>query len=198
MILTPHFLPSIRYFIEILSQEELNLAIDSKYLKQSYRNRAYILGANKVEGLIIPVHASSGKTLMKDVKVDNHSRWQDNQWKTIYSAYKKAPFFEHYEFLFEPHFKKKYKYLIDINVDNLTSCLEALKLNKTICLVENELKVEVFDLNAKERDKNFPNIKYQEYYQNFGNEFEHNLSILDMIFCTGPESRLILEKSRLV
>ncbi|SOE19550.1 WbqC-like protein family protein [Spirosomataceae bacterium TFI 002] len=197
MILTPHFLPCVRYCIEILKFENVELDVNQTYTKQSYRNRAYILGANKVEALIIPVHASSGKTLMKDVRVDNHSLWQKNQWKTIEAAYRKAPFYEHYDYLFQPSFEKKYNFLNDFLVDNLTSCLTALNVNKTLCLVENSQKELNFDLNAKERVKRDPDYQLYEYYQNFGNVFEPNLSILDMIFCIGPESRSHLEKSLL-
>ena len=89
MYLTPHFLPSVAYCYEFSKMEQINLVIDDEFKKQSYRNRSYILGANKIEPLIIPVHASNGKTLLKDVTLDNHSNWQKVIWKTIEAAYKK-------------------------------------------------------------------------------------------------------------
>ena len=195
MYLTPHFLPCVEYCAHFLKQDTLDLNIDGIYFKQSYRNRAYILGANKIETLTVPVHASSGKTQIKDVKIDNHSQWQRNIWRTITSAYRKAPFFEHYDYLFQKNFEKKYNFLIDLNVDNMTSCLKSIGTNKTICLVEEGSSEGDFDLNAKKRVNNNAIVAFQEYHQNFGNVFVPNLSIIDMIFCCGPETKLLLDKS---
>lgn len=197
MIFSLHYLPSINYFSELLFQEEILWSSNEKYLKQSYRNRTYILGAHKIETLIIPVHASSLKTDMKDVTIDNHSKWQRTHWRTIEAAYKKAPFWEHYEDYFRDIFDKKANFLVDFNVSLLTTCLAAANINTPLCRKEVVGSNQLFDLKAKKRDVSHPNYGQVRYIQNFGNDFVPNLSILDMLMCTGPETRGFLQKTKL-
>ncbi len=198
MIFTSNFLPCIAYMSAFVKFDDVSVTYDEYYEKQTYRNRAYVLGANKVETLSIPVHKIANKTLLKDIKIDNHELWQRRFWRTIEAAYKKSPFFEHYDYLFYDLFHKKYDFLYDLNHDSLSKCLKSLKVNKTICLVEKvdfENKNEIFSFNAKKRGENPDFFKPVPYLQNFGNGFVSNLSIIDLIFCKGPESLQILNNS---
>jgi hypothetical protein len=191
MLFTPNFLPCVAYFQKIIEVEEINVNMSDIYVKQSYRTRATILGPNKIQNLIVPVHASSTKTPIKEVKIDNRMPWQRTQLRTIEAAYRNSPFYQFYDYLFETLFIKKYEYLIDLQMDSLTISLKAMQLSKTICQTNFQVGNEVIDFKSKDLPSN---AIFEPYTQNFGNEFVANLSIVDLLFCKGPEASLILRK----
>jgi hypothetical protein len=189
MLFTPNFLPCVAYFQKIIEVEEININVSDIYVKQSYRTRATILGPNKIQNLIVPVHASSTKTPIKEVKIDNRMPWQRTQLRTIEAAYKNSPFYQFYDYLYESLFIKNYNYLLDLQMDSLSISLKAMQLSKTICHTDFKEGNEVIDFKSK----TLPiNTNFDPYIQNFGNEFVPNLSIVDLLFCKGPEAALIL------
>jgi len=197
-----HYLPSLEYLTLLSSSEKVFLEANENYTKQSYRNRCYILGANKVESLIIPIQKDKLKMQIRDVKIDYNEQWVKVHWRTIEAAYKKAPFFEYYSDYFKDIFEKKHAFLWDLNFELLSICLKFLKVNLPISLTESyqkEFNEEVIDVRNVINPKNDykTNGIYQEvpYTQNFGNDFVANLSILDLLFCKGNTSKEILLRS---
>ena len=196
------YLPSVQFFSTLLHFDEVRLESNEYYLKQSYRNRSYILGANKVEMLIVPVVDGNKKILIKDIQIDYQQRWPEIHWRTIKAAYGKSPFFEFFGDYFQQTLQKKPQFLWDLNYELLTICLKLLQINKTISLTESYEKDPengVFDarglINPKKGSES--GLEYQPiaYQQNFGNEFVPNLSIIDLLFCRGNQSLGILKKS---
>lgn len=196
------YLPSTQFFSTLLQFDEIVLECNEHYVKQSYRNRSYILGANKVEMLIVPVIDGNKKILVKDIQIDYQQKWPEIHWRTIKAAYGKSPFFEFFGEYFQQTLQKKPQFLRDLNYELLTICLKLLQVNKTISLTENYKKEPengVFDarglINPKKDSET--GIYYQPvaYQQNFGNEFVPNLSIIDLLFCRGNQSLGILKKS---
>ena len=199
MIFQSNFLPCFDFMASILEQNEIKINISDQYRKQSYRNRAYILGPNSIEALIIPIIKSPNNTEIKEIKIEYKEEWQKLHWKKIANSYSNSPYFEYYDYLIKPVFEKKETYLIDINLQCLTLCLKMLNINKTICQGEYsyfENNNEFISFNAKNRLENQIFYVPISYNQNFGNKFEQNLSILDLIFNKGPESLGILKSSR--
>jgi hypothetical protein len=202
LLIDLQYLPCTRFFSTLLQFDEIVLESHEHYVKQSYRNRCYILGANKVEMLIVPVLDGNKKILVKDIQIDYQQKWPEIHWRTIKAAYGKSPFFEFFGDEFQQALQKKPQFLWDLNYELLTICLKFLQVNKTIRLTENyekELKSSVFDARAlinpkknHETDMLYQSIAYQ---QNFGNEFVPNLSIIDLLFCRGNQSLGILKKS---
>lgn len=197
-----HYLPSLEYFTLLCSNNEIYLEANENYTKQSYRNRCYILGANKIESLIIPIQKDKPKIQIRDVKIDYSEQWVKVHWRTIEAAYKKAPFFEYYSDYFKDIFEKKHTFLWDLNFELLSICLKFLKVNLPISLTESyqkEYNDEVMDvrnvINPKNDYKSNGIYQPAPYTQNFGNDFVANLSILDLLFCKGNSSIDILAKS---
>lgn len=199
MIFSSNFLPCLAYMTAILEESEIKINVGEQYRKQSYRTRANILGPHQVETLTVPIQKAPNNEIIKEIKIENRTNWQKPIFKTIENSYKKSPYFEYYEYLIQPLFKKQYNYLIDLNHKSLTICLEILKINKTICQAEFsyfENKNEFISFNAKSR-LDFPDFYMsKEYFQNFGNKFEPNLSVIDLLFSKGPESLQILKSSK--
>jgi len=172
------------------------------YQKQSYRNRCYINTATGVRPLIIPVVHKAGKSLMKDIEIDHTQKWLNNHWRTIQSAYGKAPFFEYYQDDLHKTLFKKHTYLYDLNKDLLSLCLQWLRYNipvRETTFYERDAGIGINDsrsvLNPKKADSCNSFFKSAKYQQVFGSKFVDNLSIIDLIFCEGPGAPTIIRSS---
>lgn len=179
----------------LLKQEIVNINIGEQYKKQSYRTRAYILGPNNIETINVPVKKYKNNEVIKNIIVDYSDHWNEKSWKSIQNSYRNSPYFEYYEDYFFEVFNKKYDSLIDLNQEALTLCLKMMRIKKTFCLQEfdyYDFKDSFLDFNAKNRLENVDKMPNFVYNQNFGNKFEHNLSILDLLFLKGPDSKYFL------
>ncbi len=201
ILIEAHYLPSIEYFACIGQFEEIHIEAWENFAKQSYRNRCYINIANKVIPLVVPI-SHHGKKPIKDTVIDYRQPWLKNHWNSIQSAYGKAPFFEFYADKIETILFEKRKYLLDLNHELLTNCLEALKINGKIfntSSYQERITDEYFDARSMiHPKKDFRERKFYtpvSYYQIFGRKFVENLSIIDLLFCAGPEAGYILSKS---
>ena len=104
-----HYLPCLEFFACVLNFDEIILESNENYTKQSYRNRCYLQGSNKIEMLTIPVIDGNKKVIIKDVKIDYSQRWEIIHWRTITAAYGKSPFFEFFADYFQDIYQKGQK-----------------------------------------------------------------------------------------
>jgi hypothetical protein len=189
------FLPNIEYFSKLQNAEKFVLDLNIKYTKQSFANRCYINGPHKIERLNVPIFKGSKYQRFSEVEISYVENWRQRNWRTIENCYRKAPFFEFYEpyfreILLESHHEKLYL----LNNDILSLCLKLLQWNTTICHEISDID-HSFDIDYKKERKFSDDFTSKSYLQNFGNEFVPNLSIIDLLFCKGPESGGILNKS---
>jgi len=202
LIIELHYLPSIPYFAYLASFRQVIIDIGEAYSKQSYRNRCRINGANKIENLIIPVKGGNKKKVVSEVEIDYDQKWLNNHLKAIQSAYGKAPFYEFYaEDLFEIY-RSKPRQLVGLTARLLTKCLELLELQTDIKFNKN---LEIFSNSGSINMKNTIHPKkilperplyfQQNYFQVFGKNFVPCLSVIDLLFCAGPEACSIIRKS---
>src|SRR5688572_27151690 len=96
ILIEAHYLPSLAYFSALSSAQEMIVEKFEQYEKQTFRNRAKINTVNGLVTLTVPVTAKHGKPLIADIRIDHAQKWLNNHWRTIQSAYGKAPFFEYY------------------------------------------------------------------------------------------------------
>ena len=202
LLIELHYLPSIQYFVYINYFKNIFIDPTDIYLKQTYRNRCRINGANKIEDLTIPIKkvSSSRKTL--HVEIDHQQKWLNKHLRAIQSAYGKAPFYEYYADDFSSVFIKNANSLFSFNKRLLTKCLDILELDVTINFSESIEKMDkntLYDGRGEINPKksNFPNSIFmpEKYFQVFGNNFVQNLSVIDLIFCEGPQARHFIQKS---
>jgi hypothetical protein len=198
------YLPPISYFSLLQGFDGLIVEKYEHYQKQSYRNRCYINTAQGVDSLTIPVTLKEGKTVMRDVRIDYSQKWVNNHWRTLQSAYGKAPFFEYYGYEVERALNKRHEFLYDLNFSLLTMCLKWLKYNIPVTetsYYEKKPEATITDsrsvLNPKKADSCNRFFKSVKYSQVFGSKFVNNLSIIDLVFCEGPGALSIVRASTL-
>lgn len=203
VLIESHYLPCLAYFACVGSDVKLWIDTNETYIKQSYRNRCYILGANKILPLSVPVHRGSGKVVTKDVRIANEARWQNNHWRSIASAYGKTPFFDHFGDEFRTILYQPFRFLIDLNLALLTKCLNLLDWNVSVDLWSSKEGLPTQSTVQDYRGKilvsnlNFQNYQFQpiRYTQAFGKDFVPNLSVIDVLFCEGPQASQIIQRS---
>ncbi len=202
ILLSTAYFPNIEYCSKLISNQTIFIEQHEHFIKQTYRNRAVILAANGPVPIIVPVVKGRGpKIKIKDLQISYDEDWQRNHWRTIFSAYNSSPFFEFYADDFEPFFQKKHQFLLDLNMDILKTIFDLLEIDPELFLTGNFEKVPENTLNFREKihpkirfsDKS--NCKSIEYTQVFSDKlgFASNLSILDLLFNTGPQAYSIIE-----
>lgn len=196
------YLPCLAYFACILSSDRIYIDVDERYVKQTNRNRCSVLTANKIDVLTVPVRRYEATSSTKDIQIDHSQEWIRRHLGCLRSAYGKSPYFEYYAPELFSVFDKKLNFLIDFNYELLTICLRLVGIKKDIqynlsgSLNEEKDVFNAISLINNPKAPDAPDF-YQPvpYYQTFGNDFVDNLSIVDLLFNMGPESRLILAQS---
>ncbi|TRX53047.1 WbqC family protein [Fulvivirga sp. M361] len=204
LLIDLHYLPGIEYIVNIRQFDCIILEVNEYFVKQTFRNRCYILGANGILPLYVPVLGGRRKVIMKDLQIDHDQKWLNNHWRAIQSAYGKAPFYEFYIDYFEKAFHTREKYLVDLNFKLLTLCLDLLGLKKKVVFTEKYEKCpdsSWSDFRSLIHPKTaFANRTFYQpspYPQLFGKDFVPALSILDLLLCEGPNSNTIVSNSTL-
>ena len=203
VLLHPTYFPNIATFTAMIQAESVYFEMHDNYVKQTYRNRCYIYGANGKLALNIPVTFSQkNRQKYKDVRIFNDENWQDQHWKSLLSAYHTSPFFEFYEDDLQPLFKKKADFLFDFNLncfETICDCLQMdLNPEKTKefqAHPESNIKDLRYLVNAKKE----PSFNLKSYTQVFDSKHGYlpNLSILDLLFNEGPNTLNYLESQKL-
>ena len=205
ILLELHYFPSVQYFSKLLAYPNVFIEQHENYLKGSYRNRCHIAGANGLQRLSIPLKRGKNEQLsIRDVRISYDENWQSQHWISIRSAYGRAPFFEYFADEIQPFFEKKPNFLFDWNWDLLMLMVDLLQLDTDIqqtTQYEKQTSSEIFDFRngifpKKQRQKEdglFTPVAYPQVFKE-RHGFLANLSILDLLFCTGPQASLILEQ----
>ena len=198
IIIHPTYFPNIAHFVALTKANDVTFEVDDNFLKQTYRNRTYIYGANGKLALNIPViHTQKNRQKYRDVKIFNETKWQELHWKSLLSAYRTSPFFEFYEDELQPLFSMKTEYILDYNLKCFEVVCECLQLDLKISKSEDYHKtIENTDdyrflVNAKKEQPQ----SFDTYTQVFNEKHGYipNLSILDLLFNEGPNAVNYLE-----
>ena len=203
-LIHPAYFPAILSYGLMTSGDKILFEVSDFYEKQTYRNRMYIQSANARQMLSVQVkHThSDGKQLYKDVQVSNDFDWQKLHWRSLETAYRTSPYFEFYEDDLIPLFEKKYKFLVDLNLESFQLINDLLDLEMSYEFTENYQKNydNTTDLRFLKNAKKQPAIvnKFPPYTQMFldRHDFMPNLSILDLLFMEGPNTVSYLEQIR--
>lgn len=217
----PQYLPWLGYFHKIANCDFFLFLDDVQYKKREFQNRNRIKTASGELWLTIPVITKGHYTQnIKDVKINKEEKWESQHWASIVQNYKKAQHFDEHKEFFQKLYEKKWDFLIDISMEITRYSLEYLDI-KTPLKMSSEYNVltqsteRIIDLCKKTKadayfsgsggkaymdeklfsDNNikltFQDYHHQEYKQAYTG-FMPYLSIIDLLFNCGQESRKIL------
>ena len=197
ILLQPTYFSPIIQYVAISKSESISFEVEDNFQKQTYRNRCYIHTANGKHLLNVPIQHNKGvKQRTKDVKIDYKDDWNKIHLKTLKTAYSSSPFFEFYIDDLLPIFKKKFTYLLDLNLSCHEFLMDALQLEiPTTKTVEYNKEVNFIDYRNLAIAKTATQFNLDSYFQVFNENqgFISNLSILDLIFMEGPNALNYLE-----
>lgn len=173
----------------------------------TFRNRCLVATANGILTLTVPVEGGrEQKAVYKDIRIDEREDWRKRHWRTLFSAYGKAPFFEYYGGDLEALFQVRKVHLVDWNLTVLDWLASRLKISLPLIVgpgtglpaVDADL-----DLADKIRPASYagsiggitPPVYPQVFQERHG--FLPNLSVLDMLLCLGPEAGRVIREARM-
>ncbi len=195
------YLPPVAFFSAWQRSEKMVIEQFEHYSKRSYRNRAQIAGANGINLLSIPLKKGKNEQQpIRETRIAWFENWARKHWLAIRSAYGNAPYFDYYSDELQPFFEKKYEFLFDWNYDLLLTLQRLLQIEQPPELSQSYLKEVsegVTDLRncispkSKSISTSFVPKPYPQVFME-KNGFLPNLSILDLLFCTGPEAVMYL------
>lgn len=180
----------------LLQSDKSIIDVHEHYIKQTVRNRCTIITANGLMNLVIPVQRYRNHTPVASIKVDHATNWQRVHINAIRSAYGKSPYFEFYGDKILSLYEWKAETLVEWNAACLSAVCSVLKVNPLVMNSTGYVDSGQPDL----RSEAFP-VELQQaprYTQTFMERhgFYAGLSILDLLFCTGPDARRILQEAK--
>ena len=219
----PNYLPWIGFFDKLDQVDKFVFLDKAHHSKSGFLNRNKIKTPQGSFTLTVPLK-NKGVPINELLIVDN-SNWQASHWKTIEAFYKKSPFWNDYKDGFEQLYKRKWKKLASLNIA-LIEHINALLTITTETVLESDFPIDFGSGNSRnvnitshlngnvylsgtgarvyndinEFEAQNITLLYQDfnhpvYPQRWG-EFQHNLSIIDMLFNCGPETIEIILKHR--
>ena len=219
----PGYLPWLGFFKKIMHSDVFVFLDDVKFVKKQWHNRNYILSNNGPIFLTVPIIKNSGENINK-IKISYDEKWNINHKKTIFYNYNKSPFFEKYWNFFEDLYSKKFKNLLELNLEIINFCIDELELKTKIVFSselgitekKSELNLEICkSLNADiylsgilgknyliedDFEKNDIKIEYQNFqhptYNQNNKTFVPNMAFVDLLFNEGKNSKKILANSK--
>lgn len=207
IVIHPSYFGPIAQYVAMVKADNIFFENEDNYQKQTYRNRMYIYDSNGELLLNIPIKHRSTVTgepkqagkhqLYKEVKIENDFQWQKQHWRALKASYQTSPFFEFYEDDIYSLYHTKFEYLLDFNYACLEFITDSLQLDLNFKKTSEYIRhpTQKKDLRFLIDAKSKLSFKHDQYAQVFKDKhgFLSNLSILDLLFCEGPNTLNFLE-----
>ncbi len=204
MLLSIAYFPPVSWFAAALRNVTLSadgvipsvvdLEACEHYRKQSYRNRCHILTAQGVEALSFPVVHEEGLWTgpITRVRVDYSTPWVLRTERALETAYEQSPFFLYYKDGLFGILERGIPTLWDLDLTLIRQIALWLGLPLHFRPTESFVADAPDDLRGIHPKHPCPGAPdmgkpyYQVFAQKYG--FQKDLSILDLLFCEGPEA----------
>ena len=194
LLQTTYFGP-VQWYQKLKRYDHCVIEQYDSYQKQTYRNRCVIATANGLQALTVPVEVGGKKEEVREVRISDHNQWRRVHWNALQSAYSESPFFEYYADDIRPFFEQKYEFLIDFNEAIRQKMCELLDIETSVSyssgfMVQGSGFKDFREVIHAKHPQDDPEFQPRSYWQVFQHRygFQPNLSILDLLFCMGPEA----------
>jgi len=201
LLLPTSFLGPVEYFYYLNRATNVIIEQHETWPKQTYRNRTVIVTDKGTLPLIVPVTKVDGNhTKTKDITVSFRENWPVKHWRSIETAYQNSPYFLYYSDKLKELFFSNMQSLVKFNTALTKVVCEMIGIKTDIRLSSQFTRLTedaVTDLRVMISPKLPPTLAlFPEYTQVFFDKqpFVSNASILDLLFCLGPESKSYLDQ----
>ncbi len=202
LLIESQYFGSVNYINTLFQFSNIEIEQYETYQKMSFRNRCVVVGSNGLVNLSVPLEKGRGQKLaMKDVRISYSENWQKRHLRTIESCYSRAPFFEFYRDGVWKLLGKSQPFLLDLNMGILNWLKTVLKIPANISLsteYQDPVPQNLYDLRNQFLPKNYldqpTGLQYTQVFEERAG-FMPNLCILDLLFCCGPEAKLLMVNS---
>jgi hypothetical protein len=218
----PVYLPWLGLFHKIALADTFVSFNRVQYLPKDWNNRNRIRTANGPLWLSVPVQKKGHRDKpLDEIEIDNGKPWQRKHWRTLEMTYGKAPHFASYRDFFAGVYDREWTHLAELNDHMLHWFLQTLGIETTFIAAsdhhfqgaKSELVLDMcrtlgadrFIFGAMGRDYAdvdaftaagidvvFQDYRHPTYPQLQRGEFEPYMSIVDLLFNCGEQSREIL------
>lgn len=210
-IMQPYFIPYIGYWQLMNAVDKYIVYDDVNFIKGGWINRNRILVNGEPKYFNIPMLGASPHKLINEVEVNHNKKLKNKNMRVIEGAYQKAPYYEEVKALLEEIMNGEQKSISDFILNSFKIINKYLGINTELilsstldkdCSLKGQDKVlSICELlgateyyNAiggqelysfEEFKKHGISLKFLDTgaieYKQFGNEFQSNLSIIDMM-----------------
>lgn len=223
IITQSNYIPWKGFFDSIAAVDVFVVFDEMQYTRRDWRNRNKIKTNNGLKWLSIPVDVKGKfYQKINETKISD-SQWAKSHWENIKQNYRKAPFYKEMAEWIEPlYLNSNEQYLTEINLKFIKAINAFLGIDTEILyskdfeLVEDKTqrlvdiceKIGVVDYYTGAAAKSYMEVEkfenkgmsvnYWDYsgypeYEQLNGEFEHGVSILDLLFNKGEESKLFMK-----
>jgi hypothetical protein len=220
----PNYFPYPGFFQKVFLSD-IHVVLDKAQFQFDITNRNKIITPDgSWIRISVPIKAGHKFFEIRNVEINNDLPWAENNWNLIYKSYDTAPFFGLYKTFLNSIYRKKWENIFELNFHTLKKAFDWLEI-KTEIVLESELNITGTSserllnickkigatkylsgpggknyLNEKIFTQDKINVEFQKYNpviytQKNTKSFIPNLSILDLLFNMGLDSKKIMAKS---
>jgi hypothetical protein len=195
------YLGPIQYYSKFFGYDTVVIEQHEHYQKGSFRNRLHISGPQGLHRLTIPLRSGKHQQMpIREVEIAYDEPWAHQHRQAIQSAYGNSPFFEFYAPELLAVYEQPPKHLYDFNWQLLELITSWITPPATLQQSDRFEKHPQDQMDLRNRirprpqeDPHFKSISYPQVFTD-KHGFLPNLSIIDLLFCQGPQTPLILEQ----
>ncbi len=223
-ILQSNYVPWKGYFDLIASVDEFVLYDDMQYTRRDWRNRNRIKTPHGLQWLTVPVRVKGRfEQAIRDTRIDGDA-WAARHWKALACSYHRAPAFAAAAAWLEPLYRQRWTHLSALNRALIEAACARLDIktrlsdssdyalqadrNERLASICAQAGAAVYVSGPSARAyldeaafarrgiavQWFEYGPYPEYPQLWG-AFEHQVSILDLLFHAGAEAPRLLRRA---
>lgn len=186
MLLPSAYFPPISWVSHHLAGHAV--APTGRFVRQTIRNRCIILGANGPMQLGVPLKRFHNHSDIGEIIVDDSQPWRMRHWRALTSAYRNSPYFEFFEDEIRSVIlpQEPQQHLADLNAQSLAAVLRLMALRPVAQTNLHQTQINPWD----RQDRPFADpLRLLPYRQVWADRFpfEPDLSVLDLLFCTGRQ-----------